>query len=70
MQLFFGFLVLRIEWDTVNRAYLLALWFIVVPYAFGAEVWINHIDLVALADGTIRALRFANVAIDTFIGND
>jgi len=61
--------MLGIERDAVDWANLLALWLVVMADAFGTEGRIDHIDLLTLRDGVIRALRLANITVDAFIGN-
>jgi hypothetical protein len=56
--------------DTVNRTYLNALGLIEMTHALCAEIGIDLVDLVALRDGTVGAFGFANVAVDTFVGDD
>ena len=43
-----------IEGDAVDRADLLALRLVVVADAFGAQVGVDHVDLLTLGDGAIR----------------
>ena len=57
------------HFDTGYWADDLALRFVVVPDAFGARVWVNHINFGAHRDGIVRALRFAHVAVDALVGN-
>ena len=40
-----------------------------MAYALGTEPRINLVDLLALRNRTIWAFRFANVAVNTFVGN-
>jgi hypothetical protein len=40
-----------------------------VTDALGTAIWVDDIDLHALGDGLIRALRLADVAIDAFVGD-
>jgi hypothetical protein len=61
--------MLRILQDTVHRADLDALGRFVVTDTFGAQSRVDHVDLVPLADGAVRALRLAHVAVDAFIGD-
>jgi hypothetical protein len=61
--------MLRIQWYAVDGTYLLALRFVKMSHAFGASRRIDYIDDFALIDGLIGALGFADVAIDTFIGD-
>ncbi len=59
----------RVEWDAIDRAHLLALRFIVMPYAFRAQVRVYLVDLLPLGDSVVWAHRLTNVAVDAFIGN-
>jgi hypothetical protein len=58
-----------IQRNAINGAHLLALWFIVVANALGAQVRVDYVDLLALRDRFVRALRFADVAIDAIVGD-
>src|SRR5438874_5878886 len=40
------------------------------PHAFGAESRVDHVDVLALLDGLVRALGLAGSAIDAFLGDD
>ena len=59
-----------IERYAVHRADLHALGLVEMAHAFGAELRVYDVDLGALGDGAVGALRFANVAVDAFIGDD
>jgi hypothetical protein len=61
--------MVRILEDAINRADLDALGGLVVADALGAKVRVNLVYLVALTDGTVRALRLANVAVYAFVGD-
>src|SRR5690625_1686169 len=63
------FLVVGVRNDAFHRAKHLTLWFVEMADAFGAFGRIDHIDFRAHVDRSVRALRLANVAIDTFIGD-
>ena len=67
MQLFFGFR--DAQGNAIHRTHLLALRFIVVADAFGAQIGVDDVNLLALGDGAVRALGLAYVAVDAFIGN-
>src|SRR5690554_627663 len=69
VKLFMSLTLVRIEWDTVNRAHLLALRLTKMADALRTKVGIYLVDLRSLINGTVRALRLTNVTIDTFIGN-
>ena len=64
------FLVVRVRLRRFHGAYLIALLRIVETHTLGALVWVNHIELVSLRDGLIRALGFAGTAGDAFFGDD
>jgi len=68
-QLIFGLLVVRILEDAINRANLNTLGGLIVAHTLGAEVRVNLIYFVALTDGSVRALRLANVAVNAFVSN-
>jgi hypothetical protein len=59
--------MLGILGNAIDRANFYALRRIIVANALGALGRVNHVDLVALRNGTVRALRLANVAVDAFI---
>ena len=40
-----------------------------MPYTFSAKGWGYFINLIALMDGIIRAFRFTNITVDTFVRN-
>src|SRR5690606_9485570 len=61
--------IVDVERDAVHRADLLALGFVVVADAFGAEVGVDDVDFLALGNGAVRALGLANVAVDAVIGD-
>src|ERR1700757_1844405 len=61
--------VVRIDRDAVDRADLHALRLIEVADALGALAGIYHVDLQALRDRAVRALRLADVAVDAFVGD-
>src|SRR5690606_3568698 len=48
--------IVGVERDAVHRADLLALGFVVVADAFGAEVGVDDVDFLALGNGAVRAL--------------
>ena len=60
----------RVERDALYRADNLALRFIKVSDTLGAEIGVNLINFYPGVDGLVRALRFADVAVDAFVGND
>jgi hypothetical protein len=68
-QLLFGLGMVGIDEDAIDRTDLNTLWLVVVSLALGALVGIDDIDLIPLGDGAVGALRFANIAVNTFVGN-
>jgi len=61
--------MIRVRQATINRTNLDTLWFIIVAQALSTELVIDLIDLIALEDCLIRALRLTHIAVDTFIRN-
>ena len=59
--------VVRINFDTCNRAYHYALRGVEVSYAFGAQRWLDLVDLLTLIYCIVRAFRLADVTIDAFM---
>jgi hypothetical protein len=68
-QCILSFLPLWMQLNAVNRTNHLALWLIMVTDAFGTGVGVDDINRLTHKNGIIRTLRFADVAIDTFIGD-
>src|SRR5476649_2895984 len=62
--------MLRVAWDAIHRAHLLALRFIVVADTFGALVRVDHVDVDTHRNSVVRALGLAYVAVDALIGNE
>jgi len=58
---------LRIKRYAVNRADFLALRLLEMTYTFGALVGVDFIDLFALINRLIRALRLADVAVNALV---
>src|SRR5688572_28319903 len=69
-QLFFSFRMSLVQGDAIHRADLLALGFVVMADALGAQVRVYDVDLFALGNGLVRAFGFADVAIDAVVGDD
>jgi len=69
-QFILGFAAVRIQRDAIYGTDLLALRLIEMAHALRALAGIDDIDLVALGNGTVGALGFADITIDTFIGDD
>jgi len=69
LKLVLGLGVFRVNDDAVYRANLNTLGLVVVTNTLGAVGVIDLVDLVPLADCTIRALGFAYIAVNTFVGN-
>src|SRR5882672_1311366 len=59
----------RVQRDAIHGADFLALRAVVVADALGAFVRIDLVDLFALENGVVRALRLAHVAVDAFVGD-
>jgi hypothetical protein len=68
-QLILGFAVLRMEGNAADRTHLLALRLVEVADALGAFIRIDFVNFGAHVDRVVWALRLANVAIDTVVGN-
>jgi hypothetical protein len=68
-QLIFGFPVIRVEGDAVDGTDFLTLRLAVVSHALGAFAGVDLVNLLALRNCAIGALRFAYIAIDAFVGN-
>jgi hypothetical protein len=69
-QLLLGLLMIGILGDAVHGADLDALGFIIVADTLGAEIRVDNIDLIPLADGAIGTFGFTDIAVDAFIGNN
>src|SRR5687768_17498991 len=59
-KLIMRFFIRRIDNDAVDRTHFHALRFLEVADAFGAELRLDDVDLLALGDGPIRALGLAH----------
>jgi hypothetical protein len=55
--------------DAIHRTDLRALRRLKMTNALGTLLGVDNVDLGALGDGTVRALRLADVAIDTFFSD-
>src|SRR6185437_840270 len=64
-----GLLVVRIREAALDGADRLAGLVIVKSHALGAELRIDDVDVVALADRLVRALGLASPAVDAFFGD-
>ncbi len=62
--------VIAVMWYALYRAHLDTLRRIKVSDAFGAQLWVDDIDFRSFRNGAIRALGFANIAVNAFVGND
>ena len=69
VQLIFRFNHIRIVRDAVNRAYLLTLRLIVMANTLGALVGIYLVNIDALRNRVVRALRFTDITIDALVGD-
>jgi hypothetical protein len=61
--------MLRVHWNTSYRAYLNTLRLVKVTHAFCAFVGVNFINFCPKVNRLVGTLRFANIAIDAFVGN-
>jgi hypothetical protein len=68
-ELFLCLAMIGMDEDTLDRTDDLALMFGIMPDAFGTQFRVDLEDFRPLGDGAVRALRFAHVAVDTFVGN-
>lgn len=62
--------MVRVDQNTVDRAYNYALLFLEMTNAFGAFRRFNLIDNLALINCIVRTFRFAYIAIDALIGDE
>jgi hypothetical protein len=69
-QGFAVFYKFRVNRDTGYGTDLHALGLIEMTHALGAFMGVNFINLLAHINGIVRALGFADVTVDAFIGND
>src|SRR5262249_12337287 len=68
-QRLLGLLVVRIGEAALDGANRLAGLVIVKSHALGAELRIDDVDVVALADRLVGALGLASPAVDAFVGD-
>ena len=61
--------MIRVRKAALDRADGLTRFVIIEPDAFGAELGVDDVDLVTLADGLVRALGLASAAVDAVGGN-
>ena len=64
-----GFPVVRIEWNAIDRADFHALGRFVVTNTLGTQIRIDDIDLFALGNRTVRALRLTYITVDALVGD-
>ena len=69
-QLLLGVRVGRVKWNALNRAYHHALWLIKMPHTLGTFAGVDFVNFLTHANGAVRALGLAHVAIDAFVGDD
>jgi len=69
-QLRLIFRVRRVLGNTFNGADNHALGFVEMTDAFSAFIRVNFIDFLAHVNGSVRTLRFANVTINTLVGDN
>src|SRR5262249_53066222 len=60
---------LRVREAAFDGAYSLAGFVVIEADAFGAEIRVDHVDFVALADGLVRALGLARATVDAIFGD-
>jgi hypothetical protein len=70
IEVFVALLMLRIFVNAIHWANLDTLGRLVMPHALGTQGWIDHIDLISLADGAVGAFRLTHIAIDAFVSDD
>jgi hypothetical protein len=68
-QRLFVLKVLGIDRNASDRTNLNTLGFVKVPYAFCALIGVDFINFWAEVDRLIGAFRFADIAIDAFVGD-
>lgn len=61
--------MIGVNFDAFHRAEYLTLGFIKVPHAFCAAGRVDYVVLRPHMYGRVRALRFADVAVDAFVGD-
>jgi len=69
LEFFLGLGVVRVDEDTVYRADFDTLRLVVMADTLGAEIGIDLIDFVTLADSAVGAFGFTYIAVNTFVGN-
>jgi len=68
-QHLFGLDIIRIGHAHIDRANRSARFVIMKPDAFGAELWIDHVNRITLADCVIWAFGLTCAAINAIAGN-
>src|SRR5690606_416696 len=61
--------VVFVHRDAFNGTDLHALRFAKMPHAFGAFIWVDHVDGLAHRDGLVGTLGLAHIAVDALIGD-
>jgi hypothetical protein len=61
--------MLGVNLDALDRTHHHTLWLVKVADAFGAQVGIDLVDLLAHVNSQIGALRLTNVAVNAFFSN-
>jgi hypothetical protein len=61
--------MLRVNGNTGHRANLYTLGLVKMPDTLGALGRVDFINLFAQINGLVRALRFAHITVDAFIGD-
>jgi hypothetical protein len=68
-KLSLGFRILRVQWNATYRTQLYALGLVEVPYALGAQAWIDFVKRFTHADGLIRAHGLTHITVDTLVSD-
>jgi hypothetical protein len=68
-QHLFGLDIVRIGHAHIDRANRSARFVVMKSNAFGAQLWIDHVNRITLADCVIWAFRLARAAINAIAGN-
>ena len=56
--------------DAIDGANLLALGFVKMPNAFGAAIWVNFVNTVALINCLVWAFGLTDVTVNTFVSDN
>jgi hypothetical protein len=64
-----AFNMLGVQGDASHRAYLNALWLVVVADALGALVRVDFINADTHVNGVVRTFGLAHIAVDALVGD-